>query len=134
MSTYTSKTEDVIRDEVFKKAQEMDIPIIKEQIKVVRNGRSRHGLRKAAYTVHVNLPGYPLDPNFNVSARNTGCSFRQPVSRVLDSPSASPPSVIPSMSPARAKRDGGRGRNLLRRDEQEAADSSPLKRFGMTMW
>jgi hypothetical protein len=38
MSTYTTKTEDVIRDEVFKKAQELDVPITKEQIKVVRNG------------------------------------------------------------------------------------------------
>ena len=38
MTTYTTKTEDVIRDEVFKKAQEMDVPITREQIKVVRNG------------------------------------------------------------------------------------------------
>ena len=36
MSTYTNKTEDVIRDEVFKKEQELDIPITKEQIKIVR--------------------------------------------------------------------------------------------------
>ena len=38
MTTYTTKTEDVIRDEVFKKAQEMDVPVTREQIKVVRNG------------------------------------------------------------------------------------------------
>jgi hypothetical protein len=74
MSTYTSKTEDVIRDEVFKKAEEMDIPITKEQIKVVRNGVVGTGSVsiEAAYTVHVNLPGYPLDLNFNASARNKG--------------------------------------------------------------
>jgi hypothetical protein len=74
MSTYTTKTEDVIRDEVFKKAQEMDIPITKEQIKVVRNGVVGTGSVEieAAYTVHVNLPFYPMDLNFNASARNKG--------------------------------------------------------------
>jgi hypothetical protein len=74
MSTYTTKTEDVIRDEVFKKAQEMDVPITKEQIKVVRNGVVGTGSVEieAAYTVHVNLPFYPMDLNFNASARNKG--------------------------------------------------------------
>jgi hypothetical protein len=74
MSTYTTKTEDVIRDEVFKKAQELDVPITKEQIKVVRNGVVGTGSVEieAAYTVHVNLPFYPMDLNFNASARNKG--------------------------------------------------------------
>ncbi|MBZ5648925.1 MAG: hypothetical protein LAO18_00415 [Acidobacteriia bacterium] len=74
MSTYTTKTEDVIRDEVFKKAQEMDIPITKEQIKVVRNGVVGTGSVSidASYTVHVNLPGYPMDLHFDASARNKG--------------------------------------------------------------
>ena len=74
MSTYTTKTEDVIRDEVFKKAQEMDVPIAKDQIKVVRNGVVGTGSVEieAAYTVHVNLPFYPMDLNFNASARNKG--------------------------------------------------------------
>ncbi len=74
MTTYTTKTEDVIRDEVFKKAQEMDIPISREQIKVVRNGAVGTGSVEidAAYTVHVNLPLYPVDLNFTASARNKG--------------------------------------------------------------
>ena len=74
MSTYTTKTEDVIRDEVFKKAQDLDVPISKEQIKVVRNGVVGTGSVSidASYTVHVNLPGYPLDLNFDASARNKG--------------------------------------------------------------
>lgn len=74
MSTYTSKTEDVIRDEVFKKAQEMDVPITKEQIKVVRNGVVGTGSVSidASYIVHVNLPGYPMDLHFDASARNKG--------------------------------------------------------------
>ncbi len=74
MSTYTTKTEDVIRDEVFRKAQEMDIPITREQIKVVRNGVVGTGTVdiEANYIVHVNLPGYPMDLHFDASARNKG--------------------------------------------------------------
>jgi hypothetical protein len=74
MSTYTTKTEDVIRDEVFKKAQDMDIPITREQIKVVRNGVVGTGSVdiEASYIVHVNLPGYPMDLHFDASARNKG--------------------------------------------------------------
>ena len=74
MSTYTTKTEDVIRDEVFKKAQDMDIPITREQIKVVRNGVVGTGTVdiEASYIVHVNLPGYPMDLHFDASARNKG--------------------------------------------------------------
>lgn len=74
MSTYTTKTEDVIRDEVFKKAQDMDIPITREQIKVVRNGVVGTGTVdiEANYIVHVNLPGYPMDLHFDASARNKG--------------------------------------------------------------
>jgi hypothetical protein len=74
MSTYTTKTEDVIRDEVFKKAQDLEIPLTKEQIKVVRNGAVGTGSVEieAAYMVHVNLPFYPMDLNFNASARNKG--------------------------------------------------------------
>jgi len=74
MSTYTTKTEDVIRDEVFRKAQDMDIPITREQIKVVRNGVVGTGTVdiEANYIVHVNLPGYPMDLHFDASARNKG--------------------------------------------------------------
>ena len=74
MTTYTTKTEDVIRDEVFKKAQELDVPVTKEQIKVVRNGVVGTGSVEieAAYTVHVNLPGYPMDLNFDPSSTKQG--------------------------------------------------------------
>ncbi|MGH9544127.1 MAG: hypothetical protein ACRD23_02820 [Terriglobales bacterium] len=74
MNTYSTKTEDAIRDEVFRKAQEQDIPITKDQIKVHRNGVVGTGSIDidVPYTVHVNLPGYPLDLNFNASARNKG--------------------------------------------------------------
>ena len=58
----------------IKKAQDLDVPVTKEQIKVVRNGVVGTGSVEieAAYTVHVNLPFYPMDLNFNASARNKG--------------------------------------------------------------
>src|SRR5207247_2108493 len=37
-STYGTKTEDAIRDAVFKKAQDLEIPLTREQIKVQRTG------------------------------------------------------------------------------------------------
>jgi hypothetical protein len=72
MTTYSTKTEDAIREEMFKKAQELDIPIAKEQIKVTRVGAANAGsvTIEAPYTVHVNLPGYPLDLNFDPASRN----------------------------------------------------------------
>ena len=43
MSTYSTKTEDAIRDIVFKKAQDLEIPIGREQIKVQRSGSQGTG-------------------------------------------------------------------------------------------
>src|SRR5262245_60073327 len=53
------KSEQDIRDEVAKKAMELDIPLSSEQIKVVRNGAEL--TISAEYKIHVDLPGYPLD-------------------------------------------------------------------------
>ena len=74
MDTYSTKSEDAIRDSVFKKAQELDVPVNREQIKVQRSGMIGSGSVsiEAPYTVHVNVPGYPLDLNFNPSTRNKG--------------------------------------------------------------
>ena len=38
MSTYNNKSEDAIRDEVYKRAQDLDVPIVREHIKVQRGG------------------------------------------------------------------------------------------------
>jgi hypothetical protein len=66
-STYSSKTEDDIRNEVFKKVQELDIPVTKDQIKVQRS----NGVALSVdYTVHVDLPLYPVDLEFHPSSRN----------------------------------------------------------------
>jgi len=72
MNTYNNRPESDIRDEVFKKAQDLDIPITKDQIKVVRVGSAGSGSLTidTRYTVHVDLPGYPLDLQFDPSTRN----------------------------------------------------------------
>jgi hypothetical protein len=74
LSTYTTKSEDEIRQSVFKKAQELEIPITQEKIKVHRAGTQGSGslLIEAHYTVHVELPGFPLDLNFDPATKNKG--------------------------------------------------------------
>jgi hypothetical protein len=72
MDTYSTKSEDAIRDTIFKKAQDLDIPIAREAIKVQRVGPQNAGSVsiEAQYMVHVNVPGYPLDLHFDPSSRN----------------------------------------------------------------
>jgi hypothetical protein len=72
METYTTKPESDIRDMVFKKAQQMDIPISKDAIKVQRQGLQNVGSLSivAPYTVHVDLALYPLDLHFQASSEN----------------------------------------------------------------
>ncbi len=67
-------TEDGIREAVFKKAQQLDIPITREGIQVHRIGNAYTGsiTIDAPYSVHVGLIGYPLDLNFNASTTNKG--------------------------------------------------------------
>lgn len=70
INTYTPKTEEDMRSTIFRKAQDLDIPITRDQIQVQRatNGVSI----SVAYTVHVDLPAYPLDLNFQAASRNRG--------------------------------------------------------------
>jgi len=72
LETYTTKPEADIQLAIFKKAQEYDIPLNKEQIKVQRHGSQGTGSLtiQAPYTVHVQLPGYPLDLHFDPSTEN----------------------------------------------------------------
>ena len=75
MDTYSTKTEDAIREAVFKKAQELDIPVAKEQIKVHAHRTccaTAPSSIDAPYIVHVNLPGYPMDLNFDASTDKQG--------------------------------------------------------------
>ena len=74
MSTNSTKTEDAIRDTVFKKAKDLDIPLTKDNIKVQRVGTMGNGsvTIEAPYTVPVNLPGYPIELHFTPATVNKG--------------------------------------------------------------
>jgi hypothetical protein len=71
-STYTPQSEDSIRDTVMRKAADLEIPMVKDDLKVVRIGGQANGTVTitGSYVVHIDLPGYPLDLHFNVSSTN----------------------------------------------------------------
>jgi len=72
LQTYTTKPEADIQTTIFKKAQDLDIPLGKDQIKVQRRGNTGVGSLsiRAPYSVHVDLPGYPMDLQFDPSTEN----------------------------------------------------------------
>jgi hypothetical protein len=69
-NTYTAKSETDMRESIYKKAQDLTIPLTREQINVQRisNGVSI----SADYTVHVDLPLYPIDMTFHPASKNKG--------------------------------------------------------------
>ena len=72
--SYSTRTESDIRAAVLKKAQEFDIPLTENDLKVTRYGAQNNGtvIIQAPYVVHVDLPGYPLDLHFDASTQNHG--------------------------------------------------------------
>jgi hypothetical protein len=70
MNTYTSKSEDEMRDILWRRAHALQIPINRDQIRVQREGGSV--TISADYTVHIDMPGYPLDLQFHPSSKNSG--------------------------------------------------------------
>jgi hypothetical protein len=72
LQTYTSKPEGDIQDSIFKKAQDLEIPVNKDQIKVQRHGNQGTGSLtiRAPYVVHVDFPGYPMELHFDASTEN----------------------------------------------------------------
>lgn len=74
MATNSTKTEDAIRDTVYKRAMDYGVPLDKEKIKVQHVGQNGTGsvLIEAPYTVTVNVPGYPIVLNFTPVANNKG--------------------------------------------------------------
>lgn len=72
LETYTTKPEADIQQTIWKKAQDLDIPLNKDQIKVQRHGNTGTGSLtiEAPYLVHVDLPGYPMDLHFDPSTEN----------------------------------------------------------------
>ena len=72
LGTYSVKGDDVIRDAVFKRAQELEIPVTKEQIKVQRTGRRAAALcslKPSTRSTSI-CPGYPMDLNFHPQSKN----------------------------------------------------------------
>jgi len=74
MGTYTTKGDEVIRDAVFRRAQDLELPLTKDDIKVQRVGGVGSGsvMISTDYTVHVELPGYPMDLHFHPESKNKG--------------------------------------------------------------
>jgi hypothetical protein len=68
MNTYTPKSAEDMRDSIWKKCKELDIPVTREQVNVQRDGQSV--AIWLDYTVHVDLPGYPVDLKFHPSSKN----------------------------------------------------------------
>ncbi len=61
------KTEEDIRTRVFKKAQELDVPLRPEQIQISKDATGY--VISADYTVHVDMPVFPMDLQFHASSR-----------------------------------------------------------------
>jgi hypothetical protein len=67
-NTYTSKSESEIATAVAQKATELDVPLTPEQVTVQRGIGDL--TITAQYSVHVDLPLYPLDLNFKTASKN----------------------------------------------------------------
>ena len=68
LNTYTTKPEQEIKDGVLKQARNLDIPLPAESITVVR-GTGELQI-SCSYTVHVDLPGYPVDLKFAPTSKS----------------------------------------------------------------
>jgi hypothetical protein len=73
-STYSTRTEDDIRESVIKQARGYDIPLTPKQVHVVRVGGLGTGTLSidAEYSVPIELPGYSTSINFHPSTQNKG--------------------------------------------------------------
>ena len=74
MATNSTKTEEAIRESVYKRAQDFGVPVDREKIKVTHIGANGTGsvTIEAPYAVTVNIPGYPLVLNFDAATTNKG--------------------------------------------------------------
>ncbi|MBI1739541.1 MAG: hypothetical protein HY233_11780 [Acidobacteriales bacterium] len=73
-STYSTRSEDDIRDAVIKHARDYDIQLTARQVRVSRTGTSGNGSLsiEAEYSVPVSLPGYSTTLDFHPSSKNKG--------------------------------------------------------------
>jgi len=68
INSYSSKSEQDIRNTLAKKASDYGIPLKAEQINVLRNGAELSIW--ADYTVHIDFPGFPVDLKFHPATKN----------------------------------------------------------------
>jgi hypothetical protein len=73
-STYTTRSEEEIRDAVIKQAHSYDIELTSKQVHVTRTGGFGTGTTaiEIEYSVPINLPGYSTDIVFHPSSKNRG--------------------------------------------------------------
>jgi len=73
-ATNGNQSEAVIQDFVYRKSQQVGIPITKQDIKVHRVGFNGTGSVSidVPYVVHVDLIAFPVDLTFDASATNKG--------------------------------------------------------------
>lgn len=68
LNSYNTKSEQEIKELIMKKARELEIPLASDQLTVRRSGNEVS--ISAEYSVHVDLPVYPLDLKFAPSSKN----------------------------------------------------------------
>ncbi len=73
-STYTTRTEDDVRNAVIKHARDYDIALTPKQVHVSRVGSFGTGTLAidAEYSVPIELPGYSTTLDFHPSTKNKG--------------------------------------------------------------
>jgi hypothetical protein len=73
-STYSTRSEDDIRESIIKQARDYDIMLTPKQVKVSRTGGYGNGnlIIEADYSVPIDLPGYSTTLNFHPSTANRG--------------------------------------------------------------
>jgi hypothetical protein len=73
-ATYTTRTEDDIREAVIKQARNYDIALTPKQVHVSRVGGLGTGSLniEADYSVPIDLPGYSTTIEFHPSSKNKG--------------------------------------------------------------
>jgi hypothetical protein len=73
-ATYSSRTEEDIRDGVIKRAKDYDIALTAKEVKVSRTGQYGNGSLSidVNYSVDINLPGYSTTVEFHPSSKNKG--------------------------------------------------------------
>ena len=68
LQTYSTKSEQDIKDGVIKQARGLDIPLAPESV-VVQRGAGDLQI-SCSYSVHVDLPGYPVDLKFTPGSKS----------------------------------------------------------------